>query len=524
MKYRVFDPPAVAAFLSRSSFVLAALTALVLAGSPSAPAVAADEAAALIAKHAAYVGWHVGDGVVKTLREAGDTTRDGKTLGTLTSLRYGHAHRDTYVTKDGIHSDSGFTGSVAWTSSENGFTIRPVGEIVRVEFAVDSLFSEATVMPAFTPAIRKNEKVDGVDCIVVRLTSATDAAIDVYVDPATGAYRRAVIDPDGKYETSFDGLDYQLVDGKRFLSAWHYGKSKTRHGYATIEVNPQIEPDALRPPKQTATWTFGDPPAQVEYSDQPAPRIYVDLFVNGVKGKFVFDTGASGTIMVDSFARRAGAKRFSTTAIGGIGGFGVKANVFRVDTIAVGGSVLHDVIVQSGLDEETFEREGAVGLIGFDVLAASVAELNLDTKTLRLMDPAKVAPDERAGMAVRVDLSDFHIRAPMRIDDRYDVIATLDSGNPNDVLISRDLITREHLDFKTQSQMYIGGIGGEELVKCSRLRSIALGPVRYETPKTCASASFARNEILIGLDFMRAFNFVFDYPDGLIVMTPRKHY
>ncbi|MDB5028059.1 MAG: aspartate aminotransferase [Candidatus Eremiobacteraeota bacterium] len=524
MKYRVFDPPAVAAFLSRSSFVLAALTALVLAGSPSAPAVAGDEAAALIAKHAAYVGWHVGDGVVKTLREAGDTTRDGKTLGTLTSLRYGHAHRDTFVTKDGIHSDSGFTGSVAWTSSENGFTIRPIGEVVRWEFAVDSLFSEATVMPAFTPAIRKNEKVAGVDCVVVRLTSATDATIDVYVDPATGAYLRAVVDPDGKYESSYDGLAYQLVDGKRFLSAWHFGNSKTRHGYATIEVNPQIEPDALRPPKQTATWTFGDAPAQIEYVEAPAKRIYVELVVNGVKGKFILDTGTDGTSVVDSFARRAGAKRFGTTGIGGIGANIVRANLFRVDTIAVGGSVLHDVIISSGLDEQDFERMGVVGIIGFDLFAATVAELNLDTKSLRLMDPAKVAPDERAGMAVRVDLSDFHIRAPMRIDDRLDVIATLDSGSPSLVLISRDLITREHLELKTPSEGYISGIGGDELVRCGHVKSVSLGPFRYEFPRTCASASFARNEILIGLDFMRAFNFVFDYPDGLIVMTPRKHF
>jgi len=27
---------------------------------------------------------------------------------------------------------------------------------------------------------------------------------------------------------------------------------------------------------------------------------------------------------------------------------------------------------------------------------------------------------------------------------------------------------------------------------------------------------------LVGLDFMKAFNYVFDYPDGIIVMIPRK--
>jgi hypothetical protein len=32
----------------------------------------------------------------------------------------------------------------------------------------------------------------------------------------------------------------------------------------------------------------------------------------------------------------------------------------------------------------------------------------------------------------------------------------------------------------------------------------------------------SRNDILVGLDFMKAFNYVFDYPDGIIVMIPRK--
>ncbi|MEA2687731.1 MAG: Aspartyl protease, partial [Candidatus Eremiobacteraeota bacterium] len=322
-------------------------------------------------------------------------------------------------------------------------------------------------------------------------------------DPATGAYRRAVVDPDGAYEESFDGLDYALADGKRFLSAWHHGNSKTRYAYTEFVVNPAITADELRPPKQTATWTFGDAPAQIEYVDVHGPRIYIDVTVNGVKGKFILDTGAGGTAMLDSFARRAGAKRFGTTSIGGFGGSS-KANVFRIDTIAVGGSALHDVIVTSGLDEQDFEREGVVGLIGFDLLAGSIADLNFDTKTLRLMDPAKVEPEKSAGLVVHVDLSSRHIRAPMRIDDRYDVMATFDSGSPSDILFSRDLVKHEHIDFRKLGTGYISGIGGVETADCGKLKPVSLGPVKYEARWACALESFGRSEILVGLDFMRA--------------------
>jgi hypothetical protein len=494
---------------------------LVLAARPF-PA-RADDAAALIAKHAAYVGWHAGDGVVKTLRETGELTRDGKPLGQTTALRFGMAFRDTYVSNAGIHYDEGFTGSISWTSNENGFTVRSIGEAVRELYDRDALFGETTTTAAFTPSILRTQKIDGVDCTVVRLVSQVGFPLDVYVDPATGAYRRAVIDPDGKYEDSVDGLAYTEVGGKRFISAWHHGDSKVRYAYTKIEPDATITPDDLRPPKQTASWTFGEAPATIEYVDQPSPRIYVDLVVNGVKGKFIVDTGAGGTAVLDSFARRVGADRFGALSISGIGG-SVNANLFHLATIGVGGSTLHDVIVSSGLDEQDFSKEGAVGIIGFDLLAGVIADLNFDAKTLRLMNPAEVAPDEKAGIVVHVDLSDYHIRTPMRIDDRIDVIATLDSGNPADVLFSQDLIDRSHLTFVPKYRAYVAGVGGTEYESCGKLQSLSLGPVRYQAPAACSSPSFARNDILVGLDFMHAFNYVFDYPDGIVVMIPRKNY
>jgi hypothetical protein len=67
---------------------VAVIAAALLAGSLlCAGARAADDpASALLAKHAAYVGWRGGDGSIKTLRETGEITRDGKVLRELTSI------------------------------------------------------------------------------------------------------------------------------------------------------------------------------------------------------------------------------------------------------------------------------------------------------------------------------------------------------------------------------------------------------------------------------------------------------
>ncbi len=56
------------------------------------------------------------------------------------------------------------------------------------------------------------------------------------------------------------------------------------------------------------------------------------------------------------------------------------------------------------------------------------------------------------------------------------------------------------------------------------INAIVMGPVRFMPHSACDTTDFAPNEILVGLDFMHAFNYVFDYPDGIIVMTPRKNY
>ncbi|HEX3467220.1 MAG TPA: aspartyl protease family protein, partial [Candidatus Elarobacter sp.] len=116
------------------------------------------------------------------------------------------------------------------------------------------------------------------------------------------------------------------------------------------------------------------------------------------------------------------------------------------------------------------------------------------------------------------------MRTPMRINDKFDVIATLDSGNPANVLFSRDLISHNGMSFLEQEQFLVEGVSGQEVESCGHLTTLALGPVRYQNPAACASPSFARNEILVGLDFMHAFNYVFDYPDGIVVMFRRAAY
>jgi hypothetical protein len=477
---------------------------------------------ALFLEHQRYVNWSAGDGKVKYLRELGESVREGKRRSTFEHVQLNDAFLNSASVSDGFTTAIGFTGKLAWVSNQNGFTTPVTGETAKALLTQQALFCE--IASVFTPQLgREHVMVDDHETTELHLHSNVALPADVYVDPATGAYRRIVIDPDGKYQRTFNGIDYTAVGDRRFLTTWHVGASTTVSTYTKVEVNVGVTAAEVHPPPQLATWSFGDEPAKIEFANEPAQRIFVDAVVNGVKGRFLLDTGAGGTSMLDSFARRAHAMPIGQTRAGGIGG-SMTANTYEADTVQLGGSTLHHVHFYSGLSER-WSSEGIVGLLGYDILAGTIADLNFDASTLRLYDPATQQADTSTGFVLHPDLSTAHIRIPMQIAGKYDVMATLDSGNPSEVLFSSYLVEHDGLPFRasfTGRGYGISGVG--EVHRCGKLPSLSLGPITYQQPKACSSASFDRNEVLVGLEFMHAFNFVFDYPDDIVVMIPRRNY
>ena len=116
----------------------------------------------------------------------------------------------------------------------------------------------------------------------------------------------------------------------------------------------------------------------------------------------------------------------------------------------------------------------------------------------------------------------------MTVGGRVPVLAMLDSGNPMHVLFSQSLVSRDRVSFFSDPTslaslpVQIYGVNGNETVHCGQLQSLELGPVVYRPVPACASPSMSHNDVLVGLDFIRAFNIVFDYPDGYLLMMPRK--
>ena len=488
-------------------------------------AVRADDAQSLLAKHRAFVGWQYGDGSVTSLRlERTYTDASGKVTQHAIENRLGLAYRRDYKSTTGEGGTEGFTGRLFWTTSANGFTVPIVGDGAKYNLAIDVLLLEgSTELPA---TLQGSATVDGRSVSVVRVTMNGALPFDVYEDPQTGAYLRAVIDPGGVQETTINIDSYaDLGPGKKIIGSWSIGDNGGKYAYTKIALNAAVGANTLEPPLPTAAWAFSNSqPFPVKVTDL---AIYVEAKVNGVPGLFILDTGASEIALTEDFANRAHVKVVGRTSTFGIGGDATEL-VRKADTVEIGGNTLSNVIVGSvkiSLNDTSGNQTlYADGLMGFDLFAGSVVDLSIGGKTMRISAPTADPPAAPPGsVAVPVDLTELVPRVPANLDGKLDVMAILDTGNAGDAVFSKQI---EHHGVNIVANRQYGmnammsGVGGEEFSICGPLARIGVGPFVYTNTQICESPNWDLRDGLVGYDFLRHFDYVFDYLHGIVYMTP----
>ena len=479
----------------------------------------ADQAADLLAKHRAFVGYSFGDGTVSSLRIEGHTVHHdkGQTLEVdrFVKLRHGPLFRTTTTeVQTGLTESAGFSGSAFWASNENGFTHLDVGDELKSAIAFELFSGDAAATMAATD--RGTKTIDGVSYPVVQVKLQMSDPLDLYIDPATGAYKYFTVDPDGPRSATYDVLSYQDVKGKKFVSQFRRHGSSYLTEYTKFELNAQVSDDDLRAPQQTATWSFGNgTPFPVELS-KDGFRLRITAVVNGVPGHFVLDTGASGIVLDNAFARKITLENIASGEAYGIGGV-TRTQVQRAKTIAFGDNILSNVIVSTG--NAYTDKESPDGLIGYDLFGGAIAKLNIDANKMTLLPPT-ASLDDAKGIRVFADLSNGVPTVPVKLDG-LEVNAQLDTGDPAFILMAHDFVSKHGLRM-IREEGYLGGVGGVERVECGHLNSLTIGSVLYQNPNVCTSFSFEGNDALVGLDLLKHFNITFDYPHSSLYLEPRK--
>lgn len=540
-----------------SRVLLAAAAAACLCAGPLASAPArADDPAAVLAKHKAYVGWAYGDGTLKSARltiegrrGAGSaapkpqSTPDplGPANWRSVELRRELVYRDSTVSY-GLDRSDGFTGAVFWRSNWNGQTVTRRGLDAQEALTNDVIDAEAFSEVPLTA--RPDQQFDGKNAAVIRMQPKTAVPADVFFDRDSGALLGYTIQPDVPLEryTVHVASYGQFAPGKRYVSGYRVGDSQFVYAVTKFEPNVPVSDADLHPPAVRATWSFGEPrsvPITVvthtdPYSNSGARAVHVDVSVNGHPGHFLLDSGAGSILVYDRLAREAGLKEIGRTSYGGVNGGGVNATLARADTLSIGGNVLHDVVVTHGSLVNRAAASDVDGIIGFDALAGAVFNVDLVANRLTITNPADYSVEPKQGAwAFSPDLGEFHIGTPVKVGDTILNHVWLDTGNdffvilPHElekktVAIANEIVVRDGRTM--EDKKYFGGVDGiaNEPANCVRLNEIQIGPYRYQSALSCFAPNdtFGLDGGLIGFDFLRHFNWTFDYPHNRVVLTP----
>ena len=341
---------------------------------------------------------------------------------------------------------------------------------------------------------------------VVRVAPPSGFPVDLTIERATGKLLSAVIDPAGHPVTLVIDRYADLGGGRKAIADYHIGDSAVLT--TTIVANVPVRDEELAPSPSRAAWTFGAQPAVgIDRNDN---GVYFNATVNGVRGHFLLDTGASMTILSDAFARKAAVKnlgtmRFDTASLP------IDAHVAQVDTIAIGDSVLHDAIVGTGMSG----LGGLDGVIGSDVAATAIVYVENGAKRVGFYDPATFKPPAGKWTPLVVDLQHTIPYVPVTFVGKRDAYMMLDTGNSADTVVGYELhdVIGDTPEF-LRGIRGAGGLGVVEL-RCSYSNGINVGLLHWQRPAVCFDQRPGDGGIL-GYGLLQRFDWILDYPEAVI--------
>ncbi len=511
-------------------------------------AFSADDAAAVLSRHAAYAGQP--PGLVLTYRyavtakpapapSAAPSESTSFPAPARTIYRRGALYREV-VEYSGVSEQEGFTGRAFWSANKNGYTVVDLEDEARA-LLTNNLIEGDLLGAGVEARSRGAQNAGGVAVDVVRVTPASGVAADVAVDHATGAYVELTYDPDNRSRRGVVHVDgyTEVAPGIRVMRGYHTSDAG-RWTLAEHAVR-AVTNDELRGPTPMAKWNLTSTDAipieivehQTPYAFLPRGQaVHVHASIGGHAGTFLLDSGASEIVLYRPYADRLGLTMLGRTGFRGVNGGGVAARLARAASIEVGKNSLSNVVVAVADGKYS---GGIDGILGYDFLAGALVDVDTAKQTIRILDASAFEPTIAQGAyAFPLNLASLTPEVALRAGG-VATRAVFDTGDDFLAVLSEDLRTSGRLVALNDTIRLGGGASAEYQISfygvdgpanvpasCSRLNELVVGPYRYQNVETCFAAAsvFGRDGGLIGFDFLRHFNWTFDYPEAKLVLTP----
>lgn len=532
----------------RSLLPRAALLAAVLAGAPPARAAVAPDAARILDRHAAAIGERR---MPATLHLTARLEAFGL-AGRLEAWNAAPASRAAVISLGPFTLRDGCDGARAWRTDPTGKVVRLDGQDL-VDARASAWFERERWLEPEAGGGRVTLAGAGRDSIaaydVLEVAPPEGRPRRLWFDRATGLLARMVARHDDRV-TTVRFSDWRPVAGRRL--AFH--SVQEVEGMAMNRMVLSVEsaaagialPDTVfRPPGEagaSAVRYLGTPGVARLRFEYSAKHVWLRAAVNGgPPADFLYDTGASLTVLDSAWAARNGIATTGRLQGQGAGSAG-SAALARLDRLRVTGAGADsaDGVEIAGLgvavlDLNThlapfFWREAA-GIVGFDLIQRFVNVLDFDAETLTLHDPAAWR-HEGGGASVPFTLAGHVPVVEFTLDGRLTGGFRIDVGSGSTVDLHRPFVVKHRLEERVPRTLAItgGGFGGSFTSRLGRMRSMSVGPYAWEDPLVIlsgvTSGALASEDLAgnVGNGILDRFRVTLDYERRVMWLEPGRRF
>jgi len=294
----------------------------------------------------------------------------------------------------------GDNGEHEWTLDQNGKVqiVTNPDEATIKRRRVRQLISEYAYADResdiFTVNFDGIEKVEDKDCYVVRITNNINVDyFTLYINTKTFLREKTVFGEDVQSRDVFYG-DYREVEGLT-VPFWtqevlHATGQPQEVTFTEYRSNPEVDPVIFEPPEQGAKdyqFVKGDRAENIPFK-YIGKHIFIPVIVNGRERLWVLDTGASITVLTDTFANELGLEREGDLKGQGAGGT-VNASFATLPPFNVQGIQFKEQIVAIIDMRELIRRVGVdiAGILGFDFLSRFVTKIDFANELVSFYEP-----------------------------------------------------------------------------------------------------------------------------------------
>lgn len=269
-------------------------------------------------------------------------------------------------------------------------------------------------------------------------------------------------------------------------------------------------------------------------------RIYLQARVAGSEPRtFLLDTGAQVTHFSADLVREAGLATFGDVGITGTGRGRVAGDYVRVSSLDLGGFPL---AINNAISAPAEALFGPVvtssgkrfdGIIGYDLFAAYVVEIDYIGRTIRLYDPLR-APEPVGADVAAINIIDNkpYLTGIVTLTGRtFEALLHLDTGSGGALgfngafVAERDLLAIAGRTLPSMSR----GVGGATPARLGRADSLTIGNTRLSGPFATYALAQGKgvNELAagrIGGAILRRFTLTINYSAGTIALLPNANF